>query len=315
VKKVSFYKSSFDTKCKKGLRYLQRNWQYYLLLTPVVLYFLIFKYAPMFGLQIAFKDYGIRKGVWNSPWVGIDHFTRFFNSYKSGQVIKNTLMISIYTLLLSTPAPILLALLLNEANNKWFKRVVQTITYSPYFISTVVLCSMVLLMLSYDYGIVNKFITFFGGEKQYFMSKPQYFKTIYALSTVWQTMGWNSIIYIAALTGIDPQLHEAAMIDGAGRLRRIWHINIPGILPTFIILLIMNSGTVMNVGFEKVFLLQNDLNLSASEVISTYVYQQGLIQNNFSYSTAVGLFNSIVNCAMLLTVNQIARTVSDTSLW
>ncbi|MGI6215263.1 MAG: ABC transporter permease [Christensenellales bacterium] len=302
-------------KRKSWKLYFARNWQLYLLLLPVIAYYIVFHYMPMLGLQIAFKDYSLRKGIWGSRWVGFEHFNRFFNSYYAGQVISNTLLISLYSLAVGMPLPIILALLLNEVRSKWFKKTVQTVTYAPYFISTVVLCSMIFLFLSPDTGIINRLRVSMGYESVYFMGKPSMFKTIYVLSGVWQNTGWNSIIYMAALSGIDPQLHEAAMIDGAGRLRRIWHINLPGLIPTMVVLLILNSGSLMSVGFEKIFLLQNDLNRSASEVISTLVYQQGLIQNDFSYSTAVNLFNAVINFVLLVAVNQTARRVSETSLW
>ena len=303
------------SKSRKIYRYLQQNWQLYLLFLPVVVYFVLFHYMPMVGLQIAFKNYSFRKGIWKSPWVGFIHFERFFNSYYSGQTIYNTLMLSVYSLIVRTPLPVILALLMNEVRSSAFRRTVQTITYAPYFISTVVMCSMVMLFLSPDSGLLNNIIVALGGEKQYFMGVPAYFKTIYVLSATWQYTGWDAVIYMAALSGIDPQLHEAAMIDGAGRFRRIWHINIPGIMPTIIILLIMACGTLMSVGFEKIFLLQNDLNRSSSDVISTLVYRQGFEQRDFSYSTAVNLFNSVVNCILLVLVNTISRKVSDTSLW
>jgi len=299
----------------KNLLYLARNWQLYLLVLPVIVYFTVFHYFPMSGLQIAFRNYSVRLGFWGSRWVGLAHFERFFRSYYSFEVIRNTLLISLYSLFVGMPLPILLALLMNEVKSRWFKRTVQTVTYAPYFISTVVMCSMIFLFLSPNTGIINRLTVALGGESTYFMGKPSMFKIIYVLTGVWQYSGWNSIIYMAALSGIDPQLHEAAMIDGAGRFRRIWHINLPGILPTVVILLILNSGQLMSVGFEKIFLLQNDLNRSASEVISTLVYRQGLIQNDFSYSTAVNLFNSLINCVLLVAVNQIARRISDTSLW
>lgn len=257
----------------------------------------------------------MRLGFWRSQWVGLEHFERFFRSYYSTQVIANTILISVYSLAVGMPLPILLAILMNEVRNKAFKRTVQTVTYAPYFISTVVMCSMIYLFLSPQSGVINRLLMALGGESIYFMGKPALFKTIYVLTGVWQYTGWNSIIYMAALSGIDPQLHEAAMIDGAGRFRRIWHINLPGLIPTMVILLILNSGSLMTVGFEKIFLLQNDLNRSASEVISTLVYNQGLIQHDYSYSAAVSLFNSVVNCILLVTVNQIARRVSETSLW
>ena len=287
----------------------------YLLFTPVVAYFIVFQYLPMLGVQIAFKNYSFRRGIWGSKWVGFEHFTRFFNSYYSVEVIYNTLMISLYSLVVRTPLPIILALLMNEVSCKWYRRTVQTVTYAPYFISTVVMCSMIILFLSPDAGIINTVIEACGGEKQYFMAMPGAFKTIYVMSSTWQFTGWDAIIYMAALSGIDPQLHEAAMIDGAGRFRRIWHINIPGIMPTIVVLLIMSCGTLMSVGFEKIFLLQNDLNRSASDVISTLVYRQGLEKRDFSYSTAVNLFNSVVNCILLVAVNAIAGKLGETTLW
>jgi len=295
--------------------YLKRNWELYFLLFPTVLYFMIFAYIPMYGIQIAFKNYSPRLGFAASPWVGLSHFSRFFDSYYSKQVIVNTITISLYTLVVGFPVPILLALIINEVPSKTFKKIVQTVTYAPHFISMVVMCAMIFLFLSPQSGIVNKAIEVLGGEPVYFMGEPRYFKTIYVLSDIWQNMGWNSIIYIASLSNINPELYEAAIIDGAGRLRRIWHINIPGILPTIVILLIMNCGAIMSVGFEKIFLLQNDLNRSASDVIATLVYRQGLILSDYSFSTAVGLFNSVVNFILLVTVNAICRKVSDISFW
>lgn len=302
-------------KRKKIINYLNQYWQVYLLLIPVIAYYIVFHYMPMLGIQMAFRNYSARLGFWKSKWVGLAHFERFFKSYYALPVIKNTVTISLYSLLVGMPVPILLALLMNEVKSKAFKKTVQTVTYAPYFISTVVMCSMIFLFLAPTTGVINRIVVAFGGENTYYMGKPAMFKSIYVLSGVWQNSGWNSIIYMAALSGIDPQLHEAAMIDGAGRLKRIWHINLPGILPTIVILLILNSGYIMSVGFEKIFLLQNDLNRSASEVISTLVYQQGLIQKDFSYSTAVNLFNSVINCIMLVIVNYIAGKLNETSLW
>jgi len=308
-----------DTKNKilfsKWWLYLKRNWELYLLMFPTVLYFIIFAYVPMYGIQIAFKNYSPRLGFAASPWVGFAHFSRFFDSYYSKQVIVNTITISLYSLVVGFPVPILLALMINEVPSKTFKKTVQTVTYAPHFISMVVMCAMIFLFLSPQSGIVNKVIEALGGEPVYFMGDPRYFKTIYVLSDIWQNMGWNSIIYIASLSNINPELHEAAIIDGAGRLRRIWHINIPCIIPTIVILLIMNCGAIMSVGFEKIFLLQNDLNRSASDVIATLVYRQGLILSDYSFSTAVGLFNSVVNFILLVTVNTICRKVSDISFW
>lgn len=299
------------------MRYLKRNWQLYLFLLLPVVYFIVFKYIPMYGIQIAFKDYSPKLGFWRSSWVGFDHFFRFFRSYYFNQVLVNTITISLYSLVLGFPMPIMLALMLNEVNERArvFKKAVQTITYAPHFISMVVMCSMISLFLSPTYGIVNKVIEMSGGEAIYFLGTPEMFKTIFVISGIWQNTGWASIIYIAALSGIDPALHQAAQIDGAGRLRRIWHINLPGITPTIVILLIMRCGSIMSVGFEKVFLLQNDLNRSASDVIATLVYRQGLILADFSFSTAVGLFNTLINLGLLFIVNYTARKLTETSFW
>ena len=282
---------------------------------PVLVFFLVFHYAPMYGVQIAFKKFSAVRGIVGSPWRGLYYFQQFFDSYLFGELIGNTLGLSLYSLAVGFPTPILLALMMNELRSERVKRVVQTITYAPHFISMVVMCSMIILFLSPSSGVLNRIIELLGGQSVYFMGKPEYFKTIYVLSGVWQNTGWSSIIYMAALSGIDPQLHEAATIDGASRLQRVWHINLPGILPTAVILLIMNCGSLMSIGFEKAFLLMNDLNRAAAEIISTFVYQRGLIDRNYSSAAAIGLFNSAINLVLLLGVNAIARRVSDTSLW
>lgn len=292
-----------------------RNWQLYLMFLPVFLYFLIFHYFPMYGIQIAFKDFSGALGIWGSPWVGLTHFERFFNSNNFGEVLWNTVTISLYSLVVSFPCPIILALMLNEVKNRFFKKTVQTVTYAPYFISVVVLAGMVILFLSPQSGVFNMMREALGMEPINFMYEGKYFKTIYVLSGVWQNTGWGSIIYLSALAGIDPALHEAAVIDGASRLKRIWHINLPGILPTVCIMLIMNCGSIMNVGFEKVFLLMNDINRSSAEVISTYVYKVGLQQSQYSFSTAIGLFNSIINFILLISVNTIVKKLDQTSLF
>ena len=282
---------------------------------PVLVFFLVFHYAPMYGVQIAFKKFSAVRGIVGSPWRGLYYFQQFFDSYLFGELIGNTLGLSLYSLAVGFPTPILLALMMNELRSERVKRVVQTITYAPHFISMVVMCSMIILFLSPSSGVLNRIIEILGGQSVYFMGKPEYFKTIYVLSGVWQNTGWSSIIYMAALSGIDPQLHEAATIDGAWRLQRVWHINLPGILPTAVILLIMNCGSLMSIGFEKAFLLMNDLNRAAAEIISTFVYQRGLIDRNYSSAAAIGLFNSVINLVLLLGVNAIARRISDTSLW
>jgi len=289
------------------------NWQLYLLLSPALLYFLVFKYYPMYGVQIAFKDFRAVDGILGSKWAGFKHFTNFFESYYFWTLIKNTLGINLYALALF-PISIIVALSLNELRDGRFKKMAQTITYAPHFISVVVFCGMIIAFLDPDTGIVNNFLKFLGFEPIRFMTSPAWFKTIYVWSNEWQNLGWGAIIYLAALAGIDPQLHEAARVDGATRLQRIRHINLPGIMPTIIILLILNMGSMMSIGFEKILLLQNELNMDSSQVIQTYVYNAGLLHGQYSYSTAVGLFNSVVNFILLLFFNQMARR-TGTSLW
>ncbi|MCM3129061.1 ABC transporter permease [Paenibacillus provencensis] len=302
-------------KQRSSLRAWTRNWELYLLFLPVLAYFIIFHYIPMYGVQIAFKDFIAYKGIMGSPWVGFEHFERFFDSFYFWRIIKNTLGIGIYELIVGFPIPIILALMIHELRTGKFRKFVQTVTYMPHFLSTIVMVGMIMMFLSPASGLINVVISLFGGEPISFMTEPGWFKSIYVWSGVWQTMGWSSIIYIAALAGIDPQLHEAARVDGASRLRRIWHINLPGIAPTIIVLLILNMGSILGVGFEKVFLMQNDLNMESSDVISTNVYRSGILGAQYSFSAAVGLFNSVVNFIMLLTVNRIARKVSSSSLW
>lgn len=296
-------------------RSIKRNWDLYLLILPVVVYFIIFKYCPMYGAQIAFKDFIANRGILGSPWVGFKHFERFFNSFYFSRLIKNTLGIGLYDLLVGFPIPIILALAINEVTNDRFRRFTQTVVYAPHFLSTVVLVGIVQQFLSPTNGIVNQVIQSFGGQPISFMTEPRWFKSIYVWSGVWQRMGWDSIIYLAALTGVDPNLHDAAKVDGATRLQRIRHINLPTIFPTIVTLLILNAGRVLSVGFEKVYLMQNTLNMEASDVISTYVYRTGLMGAQYSYSAAIGLFNSVVNFVMLVVVNRIARRMSETSLW
>ncbi|WNQ10761.1 ABC transporter permease subunit [Paenibacillus aurantius] len=300
---------------REAAKSLRRNWDLYLLISPVVAYFILFHYVPMYGVQIAFKDFLASKGIMGSHWVGLKHFERFFDSYLFWRVIKNTLGIGLYELAVGFPVPILLALMIHEVRGKWFKKTIQTVTYAPHFLSTVVLVGMLIIFLSPRNGFVNMIVQLFGYPPISFLTEPAWFKTIYVFSGVWQQMGWSSIIYLAALTGIDPQLHEAAKVDGASRLRRIWHINLPGILPTITILLILNIGSVLAVGFEKVFLMQNSLNMDSSDVISTYVYRSGIVGAQYSFSAAVGLFNSVVNFIMLVTVNRLAKKAGGTSLW
>lgn len=300
---------------KKALKKALRSWQLYLFVSLAFLYFLIFSYLPMYGVTIAFKDYIPSVGIMGSPWVGFKHFERFFDSYYFWDLIKNTLGINLYALIVGFPLPIILALALNEAKNEKFKKITQTVTYAPNFISVVVMCGMVISFLAPTTGIINHFVEALGFERIPFMTDPKWFKTVYVLSGVWQGTGWASVIYLAALSGVDPSLHEAAKIDGATRLQRIWNIDIPAILPTIMIVLIMNVGSLMGMGHEKILLLQNPLNLESSNVIATFVYQQGLIDGQYSFAAAVGLFNSVINSILLITVNKFSRKLSEVSLW
>ncbi len=296
----------------KGFR---KYWQYYVLMLPALVYFIIFCYGPMYGVQIAFKDFTARKGIWISPWVGTKHFIRFFESPYFWELIRNTLIISVYSLIAGFPLPIILALSINEMKNGPLKKLTQTATYAPYFISVVVMCGMIIAFLNPNYGIINKLIVALGGKAIPFLSKEGMFPSIYVWSGVWQGTGWGSVIYFSALSGVDPELLEAATLDGATRFQKIRYINFPVLVPTMITMLILNCGSLLSVGYEKVLLLQNPLNTMTSEVISTYVYKVGLVNAQYSFSTAVGLFNSIVNLIILVIVNTIARRTSDNSLW
>ncbi|ULL18775.1 sugar ABC transporter permease [Paenibacillus sp. H1-7] len=296
---------------------LKRSWQLYTLLALPVIYVLVFKYYPMYGAQIAFKDYIASKGITGSEWVGFKHFIRFFNSYEFGKLMKNTLIISIYSLLAGIPFPIILALSLNYVKNQFFKKTVQMITYAPHFISVVVMVGIILELLDPRKGLVNLLLVQLGFEPINFMAIPEYFSSIYVWSGIWQNVGFSCIIYLAALAGVDPAQHEAAVIDGANKFQRMFHIDLPSIIPVMIILLIMNTGHILDLGFEKVLLMQNSLNVRTSEVIDTFVYKVGLASQamNYSYSTAINLFKSVVGLVLLVTVNSIARRAKQESLW
>ena len=297
------------------LKYMSNDYQIYLLMLPAIIFIAIFCYYPMYGAQIAFRDYKFKLGFWGSEWVGLKHFARFVTSSNFWPLFRNTLLLSLYSLVAGFPAPIILAFLLNEMRSQKFKRVVQMLTYIPHFMSTVAICGLILLFVKRDTGIINQIIVMLGGEAQDFITDPGAFRTIYVLSGVWAGAGWGSIIYLAALSGVDSQIIEAARIDGANRLQKIIYIDFPSILPTIIILLVLNCGSLLSVGFEKVLLLQNQLNMETSDVISTYVYRIGILDAQYSYTTAIGLFNSVVNVIVLVIVNTIAGKLSDTSLW
>ena len=294
---------------------MKSNWALYFFLLPTVVYFIIFNYIPMYGIQIAFKNFSASDGIWGSPWVGTYWIEQFISSPMFWNYFLNTLILSLYSLLAGFPAPIILALIINYIASPRFKRVAQTITYMPHFISVVVLVGMMSSFLSPSSGFVNTFLSMFGIEPIYFMGKSELFRHLYVWSGIWQNAGWDSIIYIAALTSVSPDLHEAAIIDGASKLKRIWNIDLPSILPITITLLILNCGGILGVGFEKAYLMQNYLNLNVSEVISTYTYKIGLQLSEFSYSTAIGLFNTLINFIVLVIVNTVARRTSEISLW
>jgi putative aldouronate transport system permease protein len=296
-------------------RTLRRHWQLYLLVILPLAYFLIFKYVPMSYLVIAFKQYNVVEGVWGSDWAGLDNFEMFFRNPVFWTLIKNTLILSVYAVLASFPLPIILALMLNEVRHRFFRKTVQMVTYAPYFISTVVIVSMIILMMAPRLGIVTKTFGLFGVDAPDFLGDPDYFRHIYVWSDVWQTTGYAAVIYLAALSAVDPALYESAKVDGASRLRRIWHVDIPGIMPVAMIILILSVGNIMAIGFEKVYLLQNPLNLEKSEIITTYVYKTGLLNADFSLATAIGLFNSVINLILLVLVNAIAKRLSGSGLW
>ncbi len=293
-----------------------RSWQLYLILLVPLVWLIVFKYLPMLGLQIAFKDYSPAGGIWGSTFVGIKHFVRFFKSPRFLNILWNTLAVSGYQLLAAFPIPIVLALMLNSCTKQKFSKIVQTATYLPHFISTVVLVGMLMQFLNPITGVYGQIASWLGLESVDLLSKPEAFRHLYVWSGIWQNAGWGTVIYLANLAGVDPALHEAAQVDGASRLKRVIHIDFPAILPTAIIMLIMDAGKIMSIGFEKAFLMQNPLNGATSEIISTYVYKMGMTAGgDYSYSTAIGLFNSIINIILIVAVNKIARKTSETSLW
>ena len=292
-----------------------RSWQLYVLVLPLLLHFFIFQYVPMYGLQIAFKDFRAADGIWGSAWAGFEHFERFFQSYQFWNTLKNTLLINLYELVFAFPLAIIFALMLNQVTQARFKKWVQTVTYAPHFISTVVLVGMLFIFLNPRTGMINNLIDFFGGERINFLGEAAWFKPIYVISEIWQTTGWSAIIYLAALTAVDPQLHEAAIVDGANKLQRVRHIDIPSIMPVIMILLILRMGHFASLGFSKVLLMQNSLNIDSSEVIQTYVYKTGLVGAQYSYSAAIGLFDNIINFILLIMTNQLAKKLKQQSLF
>lgn len=304
-------KQSFFLRAKKDFR---RNRTLYLLVLPVLIFFLVFHYKPMYGAIIAFKDYSPGLGIAKSPWVGLANFTRFFHGPYFWRLIRNTLLLSLYSLLFGFPAPIILALLLNEVKNKRFKSVTQTITYLPHFISMIVVTGMITNFCMTS-GLFNDIIVLFGGERSPLLQNPNLYRTIYVASGIWQEVGWGSIIYLSALSGVDAQLYEAAAIDGAGKWKQLLHVTLPGIAPTIITMLILKMGSLMSLGYEKTILLYNASTYETADIISSYIYRVGLLDQDWSYSTAIGLFNSVINCILLIITNRLSKKLSDTSLW
>lgn len=291
-----------------------RNWKLYAMMIPVLAFYIAFCYKPMYGAIIAFKDFDPTLGIWGSEWIGFENFKDLFTSSDFGRIFRNTINISVQSIIFGFPAPIILALLINELTRKRFAKFVQTVTYMPHFISLVVVCGLIKDFVS-DSGVITSFLSIFGFPETNMLQEPKYFVPIYVISSIWQEIGWGSIIYLAALAGTDQELYEAAAIDGAGHLRQTWNITLPSIMPTIITMFILKLGTIMNVGFEKIILLYQPMTYETADVISSFVYRKGIIDQSYGFSTAVGLFNSVINFALIIIANTISRKVNDTSLW
>jgi putative aldouronate transport system permease protein len=304
----------YVTKKIEILKQIKKNRYLYLLLFLPLLYYILFHYLPMYGIIVAFKEYNIVKGMLHSPWAGFKYFEKFLKDPYFWKVVRNTFLMSIYNLVWGFPVPVILALLLNEVHIKKVKDIIQSVTYLPHFVSTVVVCGMIVNFLSTD-GLINTTLRAAGQKSVQFLMYPQYFRSLYVISEIWQTAGWTSIIYLAALTGIDQEVLDAALIDGAGRLQRILHVTLPAIAPAVSIMLIMNLGKIMNLGYEKVLLLYNGSTYETADIISTYVYRRGILGNSFSYATAIGLFQSVIGIVLLISANKISSRLSETSLW
>jgi len=292
----------------------KKYWKLYILVVPLIAFYLIWCYGPMYGIQIAFKDFTPKKGISGSPWVGIKNFLTFFNGAYAVRIIRNTFLISLYNLIYGFPLPIIFALMLTEIRRRNFKRAVQTITYMPYFISLVIICGLIRDFGASD-GVFGHISMLLGMNPVNILGDEKYFRTVYVTSEIWQFLGWNSILFMSSLTSINPELFEAATIDGAGRFRQIWHVSLPGILPTIAILLVLRIGSLMSVGFEKIILLYNPVIYETADVISSFVYRKGIIDADFGYATAVGLFNSVVNFFLVIIANRASRALTETSLW
>ena len=308
-------RSVFKSRWTHFLRYMKRNWVFYALVLPAFLEVLIFRYFPMYGVQIAFRRYKASLGIWGSEWVGLKYFKQFVDLPNFWGLIRNTLLLSFYSLVFGFPVPIILALLLNEQRNAWLKKITQMITYMPHFISTVAIVGIIEFMVDRQAGVINVVRRALGYESIAYIGESGAFRTLYVVSDIWQNMGWGAIIYLAALSGVDAEALESARIDGANRVQVIRYINLPAILPTIIVMLVLRCGSLLNVGFEKVYLMQNSRTVDVSEIISTYTYRMGILEGQFSYTSAIGLFNNIVNGAILILVNTVSRKISGSALW
>lgn len=303
------------SRSKEMLRHIRRDRELLLLFIPCILFYVIFRYGPLYGLIIAFKDYSVFTGVLGSDWVGLKHFIKFFGNQDFWMLFRNTLLLGFYTLVFGFPFPILLAVLLNEVRVQWFKKSVQTLSYLPAFLSVVIICSMIIDFLSPTNGLLNQLLTALGFEKKYFLADSGWFRPIYVISEIWGTIGYESIIYLAAIAGISPTLYEAARVDGATRFHMIRHITIPGLMPTMLIMFILKTGSMIRVGYEKVLLLYNPMTYNVADVFSTYVYRKGLLESNYSYAAAVGMFEALVAMVMLLGANAVSRKIGGKGLW
>ncbi len=306
--------TQIKTKKSLFLKDLVKNRYIYIMLFPVIVYYLIFHYAPMYGIVLAFKQFSFNTGFFGGTWVGLKHFKNFMSSYYFWRLLRNTALLSLYQLIFGFPAPIIFALLINEVRNKTIKKTVQTATYLPHFISVVVIVGILTEFLS-SKGLINDIIVFFGGERLNLLLRPELFRLIYVGSNIWQNIGWGTIIFLAAITNIDTHLYEASTIDGAGRFKQVIHVTIPGIVPTIVILLILRIGQMMNLGWQKIILLYNPLTYETADIISSFVFRKGILEANYGFSAAVGLFNSIINLMLIIMANKFSQKVSETSLW
>lgn len=296
-------------------KHIRRDRQLLLLFIPCILFYALFRYGPLYGLVIAFKDYSVFSGVWGSDWVGLKHFIKFFGNRDFLVLFRNTLLLGFYTLVFGFPFPVLLAVMLNEVRRQWFKKSVQTLSYLPAFLSVVIICSMIIDFLSPTNGLLNQLLAGLGFEKTYFLIDPEWFRPIYVLSEIWGTVGYEAIIYLAAIAGINPTLYEAARVDGASRFQMIRHITIPGLLPTLLVMFVLKTGSMIRIGYEKVLLLYNPMTYEVADVFSTYVYRKGLIESNYSYAAAVGMFEALVAMIMLLGANALSKRIGGNGLW